>query len=277
MIYLIIATICFSLSFGLIKTQLAGLPSDFVVLARLFLATLIFLPFFRKDNFKKHIFALLIGVIQFGVMFLCFIKAFKYLQGNEIAILTTTTPVFVALWSVLFGEKFKFIYIFCILLSVLGAAVIVWQNVTFTMLVKGVLLMEATNCSFALGQVLWKKYIGSTKANLMATAYFGGTLFVLPFAFYGVNFASIKLSLPQILSIIYLALIPTAVGFWMWNRGSVLVKYSTLAVMNNLKIPLGVLFSIFIFHEQIYLPNFIAGSLIILFAIIFLHNKLAKS
>jgi len=185
MIYLIIATICFSLSFGLIKTQLAGLPSDFVVLARLFLATLIFLPFFRKDNFKKHIFALLIGVIQFGVMFLCFIKAFKYLQGNEIAILTTTTPVFVALWSVLFGEKFKFIYIFCILLSVLGAAVIVWQNVTFTMLVKGVLLMEATNCSFALGQVLWKKYIGSTKANLMATAYFGGTLLVLLFAFIG--------------------------------------------------------------------------------------------
>lgn len=276
MLYLIIATICFSLSFGLIKSQLAVLPSDFVVLTRLALATLIFLPFARKINFKKHLLAILIGAIQFGVMYLCFIKAFKYLQGNEIALLTTTTPIFVALWSILFGERFRIIYIICILLSVIGAGIIVWQNISFDMIVKGVLLMEATNCSFALGQVLWKKYVGSIKADLMASAYLGATLLVLPFAISSVNFMAIKLSLPQMFSLLYLALIPTAIGFWLWNRGSVLVKYSTLAVMNNLKIPLGVLFSIFIFHEQINIINFSIGAGIILFAILILHFGLAK-
>ena len=276
MLYLIIATICFSLSFGLIKSQLAVLPSDFVVLTRLALATLIFLPFARKINFKKHLLAILIGAIQFGVMYLCFIKAFKYLQGNEIALLTTTTPIFVALWSILFGERFRIIYIICILLSVIGAGIIVWQNISFDMIVKGVLLMEATNCSFALGQVLWKKYVGSVKADLMASAYLGATLLVLPFAISSVNFMAIKLSLPQMFSLLYLALIPTAIGFWLWNRGSVLVKYSTLAVMNNLKIPLGVLFSIFIFHEQINIINFSIGAGIILFAILILHLGLAK-
>jgi len=276
MLYLIIATICFSLSFGLIKSQLAVLPSDFVVLTRLALATLIFLPFARKINFKKHLLAILIGAIQFGVMYLCFIKAFKYLQGNEIALLTTTTPIFVALWSILFGERFRIIYIICILLSVIGAGIIVWQNISFDMIVKGVLLMEATNCSFALGQVLWKKYVGSVKADLMASAYLGATLLVLPFAISSVNFMAIKLSLPQMFSLLYLALIPTAIGFWLWNRGSVLVKYSTLAVMNNLKIPLGVLFSIFIFHEQINIINFSIGAGIILFAILILHFGLAK-
>ena len=204
MLYLIIATICFSLSFGLIKSQLAVLPSDFVVLTRLALATLIFLPFARKINFKKHLLAILIGAIQFGVMYLCFIKAFKYLQGNEIALLTTTTPIFVALWSILFGERFRIIYIICILLSVIGAGIIVWQNISFDMIVKGVLLMEATNCSFALGQVLWKKYVGSVKADLMASAYLGATLLVLPFAISSVNFMAIKLSLPQMFSLLYL-------------------------------------------------------------------------
>ena len=63
-------------------------------------------------------------------------------------------------------------------------------------------------------------------------------------------------------------------GFWFWNKGSEQVKYSTLAVMNNLKIPLGVLFAIFIFHEKIDLMNFIIGSSIILFAIFVLHYVL---
>lgn len=52
MLYLIFATICFSLSFGLIKSQLCTLPADFVVLLRLFLAFLIFLPFIKKNDFK---------------------------------------------------------------------------------------------------------------------------------------------------------------------------------------------------------------------------------
>lgn len=274
MIYLIIATICFSLSFGLIKSQLATIPSEFVVFSRLLLASLFFLPFISTKKSKKHILASIIGIIQFGIMYLCFIKAFQYLQGNEIALLTTTTPIFVAIWSSLFGEKFKFSYIICILMSVIGAGIIVWQNISFDMIVKGVVLMETTNCSFALGQVLWKKYIGDTSAKYMSSAYLGASLFVLPFVLSNMDITTFKITIPQILSICYLAIIPTGIGFWLWNRGSIGVKYSTLAIMNNLKIPLAVLFAIFIFHEKINITNFICGSIIILLSIIFLHSAL---
>ena len=266
MIYLIIATICFSLSFGLIKANLAALPAEFVVLSRLILATMFFLPFLKNLKYKKHFVAMLIGCIQFGVMYLCFIKAFKYLQGNEIALLTTTTPIFVGLWSILFGEKFKWVYIVCIVLSVLGAGIVVWQNIEFSTLVKGIVLMETTNCSFALGQVLWKKYISDNSAKYMASAYFGAVLFVLPFSLVNVDFFKIKLSLPQLLSIIYLGLIPTGLGFWLWNKGTLSVSYTTLAVMNNLKIPLGILFAIVLFKEQINLTNFVLGTGVILIA-----------
>lgn len=271
MFYLIIATVCFSLSFGLIKAQLAPLDSNFVVFCRLFIAFLFFLPFVKRQFDKKLVLSAIIGMVQFGVMYLCFIKAFKFLQGNEVALLTTTTPVFVALWSCLFGERFRFIYIVCILLSVLGAGIIVWQNLRFDLIIKGVVLMEMTNCSFALGQVLWKKYVGDEDAKYMASAYLGALLLVLPFMIFSFDMLSLSLSMGQILSLLYLGLVPTGIGFWLWNKGAVLVESSALAIMNNLKIPLGVMFSIFVFHEKINLSNFIIGSLIIIFSIILLE------
>lgn len=277
MINLIIATICFSLSFGLIKTQLTTLPSDFVVFYRLLLACIIFLPFFKPNNHKKHLLAGLIGIIQFGIMYFCFINAFKYLQGNEVALLTTTTPIFVALWSSLFGARFKFIYIVCIFLSVIGAGIIVWQNLAFDEICKGVILMETSNCSFALGQVLWKKFINDKSPRYMCSAYLGACLFVCPLVLINNNFSIINsISTAQFLSILYLALIPTGIGFWLWNKGSVCVKYSTLAIMNNLKIPFAIMFSIFLFQEKINILNFIIGTSIIIVATIILHSAIKK-
>lgn len=276
MIYLIVATVCFSLSFGLIKNQLSALPEEFVVLARLFIAMLIFLPFLKKFNLKTVLSVTLIGILQFGIMYLAFLKAFKYLQGNEVALLTTTTPIFVAIWSVLFGEKFKFIYILCILMSVFGAGIIVWNNLEFEFIVKGILLMEISNCSFALGQVLWKNFVPEKEVTVMSFAYFGAVLFILPFMFYLGDFSVLSITKNQVLSMIYLAVVPTGIGFWLWNKGTKLVKASMLAIMNNLKIPFGVLFSIFIFGEKIDITNFLIGLMIIVCSIILLNYYTKK-
>ena len=275
MVNLLVATICFSLSFGLIKSQLSMLPSEFVVIARLFIAALIFCPFLKKLKLQKSILAMFIGAIQFGLMYLLFIKAFKFLQGNEIALLTTTTPVFVGIWSAFLGERFRPLYIFCILLSVIGAGIVVWHNHALNMIVKGVLLMEGSNCAFALGQVLWKRHLGNSKdKDLIALAYIGALIFVIPFATF-VDYSSVYLSLKQILALLYLGIIPTGIGFWLWNKGAGQVSYSLLAVMNNIKIPLGILFSILLFHERVDLFNFLIGSALILMAVLILHiNKL---
>lgn len=274
MIYLLIATICFSLSFGLIKSQLSTLPNDYVVMVRLIFAFIIFLPFIKKFDLKTHLKAFFIGIIQFGIMYIAFLKAFKYLQGNEVALLTTTTPIFVALWATLFGERFKTIYILCILMSVFGAGIVVWQNLEFSQIVKGILLMETSNCTFALGQVLWKNYIPEkTKSeNLMASAYLGALSLIFPLVILN-NEISTTLTHLQFLSILYLGVIPTGIGFFLWNKGTKLVKSSTLAIMNNLKIPFGVLFSIIVFQEKINLTNFILGSAIIIIAILILNKN----
>lgn len=274
--YLIIASICFSLSFGLIKNQLAGLPSDMVVELRLLVAGLIFLPFFRKVGLKKHLLAASIGVIQFGLMYIFFIRAFKYLQGNEIVLLTTSTPILVAICSAFFGQRFKWSYLICILFSVIGAIIVIWDNVSFNFLLKGVLLMELSNFCFALGQVLWMQYIGENDVKLMSSAYLTAAVFVLPFSILNTDFATFSLTTSQSLSILYLGIIPTGIGFWLWNRGTKLVTPTTLAIMNNLKIPLGVFFALTIFNEKINFGHFVIGSVFILASIILSHLLIDK-
>ncbi len=278
MINLIIATLCFSLSFGMIKSQLSTLPTDWVVMLRLVFATLIFVPFIRKLNWRVHARAFLIGIIQFGVMYFAFLRAFKYLQGNEVALLTTTTPVFVAIWASLFGDRFRFIYILCILMSVCGAGIVVWQNLEFSQIVYGVLLMEISNCTFALGQVLWQKFIPCNvrSENLMASAYLGALAMILPFVIAHGDFSLATLTPPQWMAILYLGIVPTGIGFYLWNRGARRVSSWTLAIMNNLKIPFGVLCSILVFHEHINPVNFIIGTSVIMMAILILqfqHHK----
>lgn len=272
--YLIIATICFSLSFGLIKQQLVSVPSDIVVELRLLLAAIIFLPFLKKLELKKYLIAGLIGIVQFGLMYSFFIRAFKYLQGNEVVLLTTTTPVFVAICSAIFGEKFKLSYILCILLAIFGAVIVIWENVSFNFLIKGIILMEACNFSFALGQVLWRKYIGESDTALMVPAYLFAALIVLPFSIFNTDFSSFSLNINQIFSILYLGIVPTGIGFWLWNKGVRLVKPSTLAIMNNLKIPMGVFFALVLFKENVNLYHFLIGSLFIITAAFFSQKVL---
>lgn len=266
--YLILATVCFSLSFGLIKNQLSGIPSDMLVELRLILAGLIFLPFCGKLKFKKHLTASIIGIIQFGLMFVFFIHAFKYLQGNEVALLTAGTPIFVAICSTFFGERFKWTYLILIFLSILGAIIVIRDNVSFNFLLNGILLMQLSNFCFALGQVLWRQYVGDNDIKLMSSAYLTAALFVLPFAIINTDFTTFSPTIPQWLSIFYLGLVPTGIGFWLWNKGAKLVEPTTLAIMNNLKIPVGVFFALIIFHEKINFINFTTGSTIILMTIV---------
>lgn len=273
MFELIIASICFSLSFGIIKTQLYSISPDIIAELRLLIAALIFLPFFKPVGLKKIVMVCVIGIIQFGIMYILFLRAFEYLQAYEVVLLTTTTPVFVTLCSVILGERFKWSYVFCIVLSVLGSIIVIWQNISLNFILKGVLLMLLSNFCFALGQVLWKKYIKDNDIKIISMGYLAAALFVLPLALKSTNFSNFSLSYNQMLAILYLGLIPTGIGFWLWNKGTKKISSTMLAIMNNIKIPLGVFFALTLFGEKVNAVNFIAGCLIIFISII-LYNKI---
>src|SRR5688500_12180456 len=101
MALLIIVSLIWAFSFGLIKRYLVGVDSTFVATARLGLAMVVFLPFLRLRGVAwKTMFSLAaIGVVQFGLMYLAYIESFRFLKAYEAALFTITTPIFVTLFA----------------------------------------------------------------------------------------------------------------------------------------------------------------------------------
>ena len=83
MFYLLLVSLIWAFSFGLIKNQLAGLDANFIAAARLLASVIVFLPFLRIKNLpKKQMISLFFaGAIQFGVMYIAYNYAFQYLKS----------------------------------------------------------------------------------------------------------------------------------------------------------------------------------------------------
>ncbi len=281
MIYLILVSVIWALSFSLIKGNLSSLDSNFVAFIRLLLSFLIFLPFLRikNINFKTAFQLMVVGIIQYGIMYLTYIYSFQFLQAYEVAILTLFTPFFIVLISEIWEKKFYFIHWITALLTILGSFIIVFkENFTFGFW-KGVLLIQVSNICFALGQVYYKKII-EKNLNLkplqtFAILYFGAVLITGIFSLSSTNFVSMQINLNQIISLLYLGIIASGIGFFLWNIGVTKVETGILAIMNNLKIPLGVLFAFILIGEKTNLLQFSFGSLIIILAFV-LNNRFAN-
>lgn len=73
----------------------------------------------------------------------------------------------------------------------------------------------------------------------------------------------------------YLGVVASGLCFFLWNRGAQLVAAGQLAVMNNLKIPLGVAVSLFVFREPANFWTLLVGALLIGVALLPVRKTLA--
>jgi drug/metabolite transporter (DMT)-like permease len=77
---------------------------------------------------------------------------------------------------------------------------------------------------------------------------------------------AIELTRVHIYTLLYLGILASGICFFLWNYGAVKVNSGLLAVMNNLKVPLGMLFSIAIFGEEGNLISLLVGGSLIIAA-----------
>ncbi len=84
-----------------------------------------------------------------------------------------------------------------------------------------------------------------------------------------------RLDRGQVLVLLYLGLLASGVGFFLWNVGATRVSSGVLAVFNNAKIPLAVVVSLLVFHEQTDLVRLAIGGGIMLLALYL--NSLTKT
>ena len=279
MIFLIISTIIWAFSFSIIGNYLSSdIDPWSLSLIRVIISFLIFLPFIDLNiNKKRMVYIIGVGAIQIGFMYSFYLNAFSFISVEKILLFTIFTPIYVTIISDIFQKKIKKFFLFLSILSLIGSLIIRITDVQLLDL-KGFILIQGANFSFALGQVLYKRYIKNNSKldynlNEFGYFYFGAIIIASLGSLIMIDSLSYPKSTTQWLLVLWLGAIASGLGYYFWNRGSVLVNNGTLAVMNNLVIPLGLFIEIVFFSKLINVTNYIVGALIILSSIYFSLRK----
>jgi drug/metabolite transporter (DMT)-like permease len=276
MVYLLVASLLWACSFGLIKTYLQGLDAAFVAWVRLALSFLALLPFLRPRGVRPALLLnlLVVGAIQYGCMYVLYLKSFRYLAAHEVAIFTIFTPLYVTLLHDLFARRFNPRFLASALLAVAGAGIVTAAGKDVRGVAAGFLLVQLSNLCFAYGQIRYRIVMagrgdgsdvaGLHDAKVFALLYLGGALAAAgPACLRGGTLPSV--SAAQGIVLLYLGLVPSGLAFLLWNVGARRVNAGTLAVFNNVKIPLAVLAALLIFGERAKpVPLLMGGGLIAL-------------
>lgn len=279
--YLVFVTLLWAFSFSLIGEFLAGkIDSYFAVLVRVLLASLIFLPFTKfasvPNALKLKIMG--VGIVQIGLMYMFFYNSFLYLSVPEVVLFTIFTPIYVTLIYDAFKLKFRALYLVSAAVAVLGAYIIRYHQISEGFII-GFLMVQGANFCFALGQSSYKKIMENYK-DIDQKEVFGyfhfGALLVAIFAFllFG-NFEKIVPSYTQAGVLLWLGVVASGAGYFLWNKGATEVDAGVLAIMNNALVPAGLIVNLVIWQKPTDYLLLALGSLVILFSL-WLHEQFRK-
>lgn len=277
MVYLLVVSIIWAFSFGLIKNQLAGLDANFIAAARLLVSLIVFIPFLRiKGLNKKQTWQLLlVGAVQYGIMYIAYNYAFGYLQAYEVALFTIFTPIYVTLINDAIRRRMHWVSLLATVLTVIGTAVVRRGGVIQSDILTGFLIVQISNLGFAFGQIYYRevmKTIPSQKFDnlkVFGLLYLGGFLTAALSAAVFTPWKAFQIGGEQVLVLLYLGAIASGLSFFLWNVGARKVNAGTLAIFNDLKIPLAVVVSILFFGEQANWFNLVVGGGIAIVALAF--------
>ena len=266
MALLIITTILWAFSFSFYGEYLAGhVDSYFAVLVRVGLAALVFLPFLRtRGNSLKTV----------GLYMLSF-RAYLYLTVSELLLFTVLTPLYITLiYDIMSKRRLRWGYAFSALLAVIGAGIIRYDQVTDHFW-TGLLLVQLSNITFAIGMVGYKRLMETRpmpQHNAFAWFYMGAAIVAIAAWFMLGNPQKLPTTPVQWSVLVWLGVVASGLGYFMWNYGATQVDAGTLGIMNNVHVPAGLLVNLAIWQEQPHWPSFLIGGTVIL-ASLWVHRR----
>jgi drug/metabolite transporter (DMT)-like permease len=265
MFILLAVSVIWSFSFGLMK-GLSGLNSTAVAVLRLAVSLVVFLPFFRPGRMGGAQMArlALIGAVQFGAVYILYLRSYAHLRAYEVALFTISTPIFVAAIDAVAERRWSTRYAAAAALSVAGAGIVLWASIADAGVLGGFVLVQLSNVCFAAGQVAWRRErrrlpAGATDASVFALPFAGALLLTLAVSLFATDWGAFAPTHSQWVTIAYLGAVASGLGFFLWNLGAARVNAGTLAALNNAKIPLGIASSLVFFGEKADLPRLLAG------------------
>ena len=270
---LIATTLIWSFSFSIIGNVISSAVDSWsLAFYRSLLGFIFFLPWIKKSKISKYQFKLMpIGALQIGLMYIFYLSAFNFTTVPRVLLFTTTTPLYIAITDSFVTKKFRSSIYLLALFSTLGALLIRTTYFEQDDLV-GFLFIKCANICFALGQILYKTHKMKNNDDTdiysdFAFFFFGALLVSCGGLLISPCSLPLSLGIIDVIAILWLGIIATGLGYFMWNRGAVVVSSSTLAVTNNLVIPLGLFVEVLFFSSNPHLELLIIGSCIIIASI----------
>lgn len=268
--YLILVTVLWAFSFSLIGQYLAGqVDSDFAVLVRVAIAAAVFIPFTRWRGLPWRLLSgfWLAGALQFGVTYLCLYRSFAVLTVPEVLLFTVLTPIYVTLLDDSLAKRFNPWALFAALFAVTGGVIIRFKHIEGDYLI-GFLLLQLANLTFAAGQVLCRQLLARYPTEQPLHRFFGhfflgALLLAVPSYLLFGDPAKLPQSVVQWGVLGWMGLFATALGMYWWVKGSTLVDAGTLAIMNELHVPAGLLVNLLIWNRNADLHKLAIGGAVI--------------
>lgn len=269
--YLVAVTVLWAFSFSLIGEYLAGkVDSDFAVLVRVLIAALVFLPWTRWRGLPRQLLAgfWLAGALQFGLTYLCLYRSFTVLTVPEVLLFTVLTPIYVTLLDDALARRFNPWSLVAALVAVGGGIVIRFRHLEGDYL-WGFVLLQVANAAFAAGQVLCRQLLARYRTEQPLSRFFGhffvgALVLALPSYLIFGNAGRLPQTALQWGVLAWMGLFATALGMFWWVKGSTRVDAGTLAVMNELHVPAGLLVNLLIWNHDADLPRLALGGAVIL-------------
>ena len=280
MAYLWIVTLLWAFSFSLIGVYLAGhVDNYFAVFSRILLATLVFLPVirWRRVPMRLAVKLMMIGGIQLGAMYLFFYNSFVFLTVPEVVLFTVFTPIYITLLYDLLKRRFTLWYLVTAALAVMGAGMIRYNPLSEDFLV-GFLLVQGANICFGLGQVMYKYLMEKRhtmdseklpEISVFGFFYFGALVVSLIGLLIWGDFSKMPATFGQWSVLIWLGIVASGFGYFLWNKGATQVDPGALAIMNNALVPAGLLVNLVIWNHDVNLPRLVIGGGLILLSLWF--------
>jgi drug/metabolite transporter (DMT)-like permease len=296
MVWLLLASLIWAFSFGIVKNLTISVDPFVVNLIRIGIATIFFIPWqlihFRfatqknrspqpqtdqralQLNYRR---AFICGAIQLGLMYGPYTLSFRFIKAHEVALFTMTTPLIMAIFFIpsqlsrskdgglMYGIRLAT----AILLATAGGVAATYQDTVSDSLMIGAILVQLSNLFFALGSFYWTKWFTPSTENgaVLMTPFFAGALVASAILF---ALFSKKFELPntqQFAQLLWLGAVSSGIGFFLWNKGAINVSGIILSIANNLKLPIAVLVSIVFFGEKTSVGPLVFGILLIVLAL----------
>jgi len=270
---LFLSAIMWGSSYPIIKLGLnKGLSPVGFLGFRLFLATLIIIPFVHKKINIRELKSKKMLILGFtnagGFLFQYFGQ--KFISSNMAAIISNLLIIFVAILSFLIlKEKINLKKGLGILISFIGLGIV--SNLSFTNLSSnaGVFIMLISPIMWAFF-VIYSKDIASEDSFIeyLFPIYFYTFLFILPFAFIsGFNITILSTSIS-----LYLAIFCTVVPYFLFLKGLKYIQATTASIITSFQILFSVFFAYFFLGETLTI-RFLLGMILVFLSIFLVESE----